>query len=808
MRTSRLRRHATIASVAALAFVATAQAQSTATQIEEGVLKQLDEITVTARHAASTTDLIRVEEATRSRSTVGNAYLATQPAGQSVAQSLNLVPGLDFSNADAYGASGGNLRMRSFDGSRVSLMVDGIQLNDSGNHAIYTGQMLDPEIIETAAVNLGTTDVDSPTASATGGTINLLMSRPKRTRALALRPGFGTDAFRRVFMRGDTGEFGPWNTTAYATYSFQEYDKFKGPGNLQRQQFNARIFQDLGEADFLSLSAHFNRGRSHFYRYATAAQYQTNGWEFDNDATCVRPAPMSGTTQDEGDPLFSCANYYNVRINPSDTANIRGQSSIGIARNLRLTFDPSFQYVLANGGGYGAVFENDMRLRGDAVVAGVDLNGDGDVMDRIALYTPNNTSTRRYGINSALLWNLAPGSLLRLSYTFDRAWHRQTGRAGWFDQDGDPESVFAGRNGTPVSTADGHELRRRARKSIALLNQVSLGYSGRILDGRLRLNLGLRAPFFERALNQHCHTPVANPGGDPWCTTQAESGAPDAQGHVTLAGSGDDLYVPPYSGRKKYHRLLPGIGIALLPGSDGNQLFMSYSQGFSAPRNDNLYSRQIVDVRPETTDTFELGYRYQGSAMLGTATLWKTDYSNRIISAWDADQGIATDRNVGKVKLWGIDTAVGFEPSPGLSVYGTASYIHSRMTRDVQLDANTVAPTAGRELVETPDVTLGARLQYRIAGFALGLQGRHVGNRWANDINTEKTGSYTLVDLDAAYAFRMRGSDSSMQVNLLNMFDKRYLGAIGTSINGAGYYSAGAPRTFQLTWTLVLAGTP
>src|SRR5690606_8659307 len=116
--------------------------------------------------------------------------------------------------------------------------------------------------------------------------------------------------------------------------------------------------------------------------------------------------------------------------------------------------------------------------------------------------------------------------------------------------------------------------------------------------------------------------------------------------------------------------------------------------------------------------------------------------------------------------------------------------------------------TAGRELVETPDVTLGARLQYRIAGFALGLQGRHVGNRWANDINTEKTGSYTLVDLDAAYAFRMRGSDSSMQVNLLNMFDKRYLGAIGTSINGAGYYSAGAPRTFQLTWTLVLAGTP
>lgn len=797
-----------IAGAVLLAGATAAQAQSTATRIEESRLHELEEITVTVRHAASDPGLIRAEDATRSRTTVGNAHLLTQAPGQSVAQSLNLVPGLNFTNADAYGASGGNLRMRSFDGSRISLMVDGIQLNDSGNYAIYTGQMLDPEIIETASVNLGTTDVDSPTASATGGTINLLMASPHRQPALLLKPSVGSDAYRRVFLRADSGEFGPWNTTAFASWSLQQYDKFKGPGELRRQQFNARLLQDLGDGSFISLAAHFNRGRSHFYRNATAAQFREQGLDFDNMATCSRLAPAGGSAQDEGDPAVSCSSYYNLRINPSDTANLRGHSSFRVAHDLRLTVDPSFQSVLANGGGFTAASEQDMRLRGDPAVAGVDLNGDGDVLDRIALYTPNNTRTRRYGLNASLLWDVAPGQMLRLSYTFDRAWHRQTGEVGRLDALGNPEHVFGGRRGSPVRTANGSALRRRDRKSIALLNQVSLSYSARYLGDRLRLNLGLRAPFFRRELNQYCHTPVANPGGDPWCTAQAQADSPDAQGHVRLEGSDEILFVPPYSGTKHYDRLLPGIGIALLPWNGSSQFFLGYARGFSAPRNDNLYSRQIVDARPETTNTFEFGYRYQGDATLATATLWKTSYANRIVSAWDEEQEIVTDRNVGNVKLWGLDTSLGLELHPGLSLYGTASYLHSRMQRDIRIDAATVAPTAGKQLVETPDLMLGARLQYQRAGFALGLQAKHVGARWANDINTERTGVYTLIDLDAAWNFLLQGNASSLQLNVLNLLDLRYLGGISSSINGVAFYAAGAPRSVQLTWTLRLARRP
>jgi iron complex outermembrane recepter protein len=802
-----------LAVASALAAAAmNAQAQSTATQIEEGELV-LDEVTVTAQKVAIS-GLMQKEDATKSKTTVTAEYLETQASGQTVLQSLNLVPGVNFTNNDPYGVSGGNLRMRSFDGNRISLMVDGIQLNDSGNYAVYSNQQLDPEILERASVNLGTTDVDSPTASATGGTINLVTARPRKAAAALVNASLGSFDFNRVFARLDSGEFGPWGTSSFVSFSHLKYDKFKGPGDLERTQVNARLFQQLsGAGDFMALSIHGNRNRNDFYNNPRYLDLGTVGWDYDQNPTWTRPAAVAGTVQNEGAAAFTGTSFYGVRINPSDTANIRGQLSLGITDKLRFTFDPSFQYVLANGGGYTAVAENNGRLRGQLQAAGVDLNGDGDVLDTIGLYSPSNTNTHRYAANSALLWSLTDTDLIRVSYTFDRAWHRQTGQYGFFDAQGFPESPFAGREATQVLPADyatnGQELRKRDRKSIALLNQVSASYSGRFMDERLRVNVGLRAPFFERELNQYCYTPVANPGGDPYCTTQVASAPAPTTGYVTFPGS-TATYVPPYSGKLKYDKLLPNLGASITPWADENSFYATYAKGFSAPRTDNLYSRNIVLVQPETTNTYELGYRYQGSTILGSVALWKTDFSNRIVSSFDDEQGISIDRNVGKVKLQGFDVALGFEPLPGLTVYTTASYVDSEVQDDVPISATVVAQTGGKEVVETPDVTYGARAEYTIGGLKAGVQAKYVGRRWSTDVNDQAAPSYKTVDLDARYAFNLAGLSSQVQLNVLNLFDEQYLAGISTQITDptgtSVRYTVGAPRTYQVTLQVMFGG--
>src|ERR1700733_4799661 len=137
-----------------------AAAQSTGTQ-------QLESIeTVTVTGIQENVGIMQPIIVPKERSSISQDYINTQMAGQTVFESLNNVPGFNFTNNDPYGNSGGDVRLHGFDGARISFTWDGMPLNDTGNYALYTNQVADSEILSMATVNQGTTDADSPTASA------------------------------------------------------------------------------------------------------------------------------------------------------------------------------------------------------------------------------------------------------------------------------------------------------------------------------------------------------------------------------------------------------------------------------------------------------------------------------------------------------------------------------------------------------------------------------------------------------------------------------------------------------------------
>ena len=92
-----------------------ALAQSTGT---EAVEESMSEVVVSATRVRSI-GMVGYQTAPKSRVSLTSEYLATQFPGQSIFQSINQIPGVNFTNSDAYGTSGGNLRIRGFDGSRV-----------------------------------------------------------------------------------------------------------------------------------------------------------------------------------------------------------------------------------------------------------------------------------------------------------------------------------------------------------------------------------------------------------------------------------------------------------------------------------------------------------------------------------------------------------------------------------------------------------------------------------------------------------------------------------------------------------------
>lgn len=817
-----------------LVSAGTASAQSTGTEAAES---RVEDVIVTGTRGPRNIDgAIVAETVGKTRSSITQEFIQTQTPGQTILQSLNLVPGVNFYNADPYGTSGGNIRLRGFDGNRVSLTFDGIPLNDTGNYATYTNQQLDPELIERATVNQGTTDVDSPTASATGGTINYTSRRPASDFGGWIQSSFGDFNYRRNMFLIDTGEVGPWGTAAWFAFSRQDYDKFKGRGTLRKEQWNARVYQPLGSnGDFLALSGHYNENRNNNYNgpnlrtatgFCDVAQTvvcndqvvdDPRGWDVDFDTTYIAPTRRAGLADND----VNGTNYWGLRINPSNTGNIRGNSRFTLAEGLVLTVDPSFQYVLANGGTQQAVLqETDLLLRGTFATGGVDLNGDGDTLDRVRVMTPSNTNTHRYGLNTSLIWDLDDNHRLRAAYAYDWGRHRQYGHYGFVDfgRPNDPRFVdwFGGRNqeNNRVVNRDGYELRSRDRLSYAELSQFSVEYRGQFLNDALTVNLGLRAPFFKRELNQFCYS--QNASSNVLCTSEVPN-ATLANGNVTFAGRGATQYIAPYSREVKYDDLLPNVGVTYRF-DGGHMIYGSYAETLSAPRTDSLYAvRRLADnsvgnptVQPETAQTFDIGYRYSSANVVGSVAGFFTNYDNRIVNTFDEDLNTFVDRNVGSVELMGFEGSLGWSPTEALSLYGSIAYLDGELQEDYRFNAaGDQLPTKGKKLVETPDWTASFRASYTFSDmFSGGVQAKYTGERWITDVNDLADSAFTIVDVDARIDFTPWGyEDTYLQFNVTNVFDEKYYSGLGTRASATpgqlGYSrpfaTTGAPRTWMAT---------
>jgi iron complex outermembrane recepter protein len=849
-------------------FVSSAAfAQSTGSiEVED---EEEEAIVVTGTREEQGVKGVVVPDATKPRAVLTEEFIAKQTAGQSILNTINQIPGVNFTNSDAFGSSGGNLRIRGFDGNRISLTFDGFPLNDTGNYAIFSNQQLDPELIYSVNVNLGTTDVDSPTASAAGGTVNYLTRTPKREMGGLGVLTLGGENYGRIFGMFDTGEFTSFGTRAFIAASRTKYDKFKGPGGIYKKQINAGIYHPIGDnGDFIYVKAHYNENRNNFYRNAsltdirnitgrplmanvgafTAAQRKTI-FNFDNLESCARTLPGAGAQNDNGGALpngttnapavfgstannplntSSCSNFFGLRINPSDTGNIRLNSKFTLTDSLTLTVDYGYQYVQANGGGTSTIAENSAIVRGSSVLAGKDYNGDGDFLDTIRFYTPNNTKTNRFTVMSSLIWDINDNHRLRAAYTFDRGRHRQTGQWGYLDGQGNPESPFGGLTGRPVLSADGVELRQRDRLSIALLNQFSGQYVGKFFDEKLRIEAGLRMPFFKRELNNFCFTQTSG-SGFATCTSQAVGTAvvPNTNGQIfvvspTAVGPfASNAVWAPFEANYKFSPVLPSFGFNYKV-MDDVAIFGSYAKGFSSPRTDNLYRAPIVAVDPETTDTFDLGVRYTNSRVQAQATLWKVDFKNRIVTSFDQINGISVDRNIGTVKGKGFDVGLAIRPLDFFTFQGNLSYNDTTLRDDIQVSSLITLPTRGKQVVEQAKWVFGYRAEVEFGPVSAGLQMKYVGDRFATDLNDIKSEAYSTADFDARFDLEDFGlKNSFFQINVTNIFDRFYLGNLGTQIAGpannglvlvpglaanaaipggsAPSFGIGAPRTFTGT---------
>jgi iron complex outermembrane receptor protein len=780
-------------------FMATAaMAQSTASQEIEVVVKG-------SKKGAGPVDK---ETGIKSKTTINQDYIATLPAGQNITAALNIVPGYFYENNDPFGSSGGTVHIRGIGSDRISLTFDGIQLNDAGNYAIYPNQQLDPELIQSASVATGGTDVDSMSASAAGGTINYVTIKPAQQFGVLTSLSGGSDNFHRFFGKLDTGKFGPWGTTAFFSYSDQYYDTFTTDnGKLHKDQYNFRVYQPLDNGSFMSVAGNFNRNRNRFIFNQTMATFLSKGFRYGS----------AGLTN----------------INPSNTGNIRGQSKWVINDHLFVTVDPAYQYVLANGGGSSSVNEKTGKIGSwiNANFVNFDANHDGTI-GTDSIYNPNTTQTDRFSVTSSAVYTFPRGDVLRFGVSFDRGRTRQTGDGIFLSPDGTTPNVFGAKlaKSLAILGKDGTPYERRNRFSNANVDVFSLQYRGRYFDDKLFLDLGLRSQKMERLLNQYCYSRAEDASGSfqPFCTTQSPTST-NANGTVNFAGN-TGTWIKPYKTKVDFQKVLPKVGVTYAVSANG-QVFANYSEAMSSPKTDDYYavtvnaSNQIAIANPlpELTKTEELGYRYNSGKVTASVVAWATRYDNRIVSTYDPTTDTYQDRNIGSVDLSGIEGSYAIRPIEPMSLYANLSYTHSKVLSDEFLGKDSAGksyylPIKGKQVVDTPDWMSNLGMSYKATqALSFTLAGKYVGERFATDTNEVKLKSYVTADASIRYDLTSlvpSVKNAYLQLNGSNILGARYFlngtgtqattistytDPLGKTLAAQPSYYRGAPTTYMLT---------
>lgn len=762
----------------------------------------------------------------KAKQVLDQSFISKSSPGQSINEVINMVPGVSFYNADPFGSSGGAMFIRGFDSTRISQTFDGMPLNDTGNYALYSNQQLDPELIEQVNVNLGSTDVDSPTAAASGSTVNY-RSRDPLDKAQVMAVGSAGDlSFKRGFISVDTGNITNSGLKAWfaASVASNRFIPNTG-GQVAKQQLNFKVKQPLGDnGDFVSLAGHFNFNRNTF---APSMSLYT-----ENSASRPINSSSSGRTPynwDEAQYTINCADTtsasasttgygaFECRYNPSRTANLRMNSRFTLAEGLTLTIDPSFQYTKANGGGVGKLSELSgpggmVGLVNGNYYAGRDVNGDGVISSSILMGNASETETNRIGLLTSLRWKINPTNTLRIGYSYDRGRHKQTGEITFLNP---ATGYYATYFPIDLAITDkyGNAIEKRNRMSYAILHQVSGEYNGKFFDGKLDVLAGVRAPFFKRNLTNFCFATNGTGGYD--CPSPQDQAA-YAAANPTAAAPAQRIY--------NYNKVLPNVGFTLAL-AQGASLYANYSKGLQVPGTDTLYNAFYYPAnstygspRAETSDNFDVGLRGRAGRLSASVGAWYTMFYDKISQIYNQDTQTSLYTNLGKVEKYGFDATLTWKVDDHFSIYAFGSYNKSRILNDIiagkgttptvvngntilRTDGtNTYYTTAGKRESGVPIYTAGARFEANFDPFDLTVSVKNNGKRYINaenlpvysgttEVNPATLGAYTTVDLAARMKLAIAGlkSDKSfIQLNVTNLFNQFYYGGLTSSSTPIG----------------------
>lgn len=741
---------------------------------------------------------------------ISAAEIEKSPPGTSALKVISKLPGVSFQSADPYGAYEWSTRIsvRGFNQNQLGFTLDGVPLGDMsyGNHnGLHISRAISSENVGSSILSQGAGSLETASSSNLGGTLQFYSLDPAHEFGMKVALTGGDDSTQRGFLRLESGDLGSAGTRAYLSYTNQQAEKWKGTGDQEQELINFKIVQPIGEGQ---LSAFYNWSdrQENDYQDMSLDMISRLGHDWDNlSAPSEWPVMVNVADIYQGTapgpfpaPIETTDDAY------ANAAGLREDSLAGATLNLPFGEGWSWDTTvyLHENEGQGIWFTPYVATPAGAPDGSGGTIGAGDeapISVRTTEYDIDRT-----GVTTALTWEIGA--------------HTVKGGFWYEDNDFNQARRFYGL-----------EIAAPQRDSLKFMTdpfftQWYVGFNSKTtqyflednwaINDALKINFGFKSLEVENEA-EAIQTPAALAEGK---IEAKESFLPQVGFNYALNGE-SELFGAVTENMRAF--VAAATGASPFATTPANFALLEASGG----------------LEPETSTTYELGWRYNVASLQAVAAVYYVEFEDRLLVN-TIGSGIVGNpnvlQNVGDVETKGAELGVRWAFSENWSWYNSASYNDSEYQDDVirtdivaGLPVDTVIPTGGKTVTDTPQELFKSELSYDNGVFfgTLGLD--YTGKRYftyTNSICDPRTGpafptpctadgdgsvdSYTVLNLGLGYRLKDLGFGKGLtiQANVTNLTDEEYVSTIGTNgfVNFGDFQTVlpGAP----MQWFVSLSG--
>ena len=714
---------------------------------------------------------------TRQVQTINTKDMELAVPGASPIKVLAKLPSVNFQSSDPWGAYEWSTRItvRGFNQNQLGFTLDDVPLGDMsyGNYnGLHISRAISSENIGVAELSQGTGALGAASSSNLGGVIQFHSVNPSGKFGVLGIGSYGSDDTYRGFARVETGEL-PGGGRGYLSYGYSHADKWKGVGVQKQQQINAKFVQPVGDTATVTAWVNWSDRRENDYQDLSLWQLSRPGLGYTWDNITNNFALMS-----------QVAAIYNA--NPGgDCPQVGGGTGADAYPAPIQCVDDA--YAGASG------------LRKDTIGAGtLDWNIVPDLKLKLTAYGHHNDGQGLWYTPYVVTPGGAPMSIRTTEYSIDR-WGgigslaytlgMNTIEGGFWYEDNDFHQArryydlnATGTNRSSLSFQTNPFFTQWEWQFTTKTYQWHLQDTLQVTDA-FKINVGFKA--LDVKIDA---TPVAG---------------------TAFAGSIDS--------KKNF---LPQAGFVWRANETG-EVFGDYSKNMrafvgaatSGPFSTSPAGFAAISntLKPETTDTFEGGYRLNTGQFQGVLAGYYVKFKNRQLSISQCAgivgcfSGVA---NVGGVTSKGVEAAGTFHVTPEFSLVASYALDSSKYDDDVVDGAGVVTPTAGKTTVDAPKSIGNLSANYDNGSVFGEIGVSYMSKRYYTYLDDASVPGRALVD--ASIGYRFHGSDLleglEIQGSVTNLFDKKYISTIGSNgfVNSDpnGYFQtlqAGSPREEFIT---------